>query len=155
MCFDIIIRYKPQQIWFMCYPNTKPVPYQAPIWLLHQNTVSPKDVTFSDSRRRHMGVLHTRISLRPGFEYSCNKDLNGLESLQDVNVCRWVSVSRRREWTGCLHVLSSCGQRTISYINLFTSFPHQVRLFPKHRPTLQCSYSNFRLPHRSMHTPNQ
>jgi hypothetical protein len=67
------------------------------------------------------------LSLRPGFENSCNKDPNGLRIaagiIWDVTVCRWVSVSRRREWKGCFHLLSSCGQRTISYINLFTSTP--------------------------------
>ena len=27
--FEIIGRYKPQQFWFIFYPNTKPLPYEA------------------------------------------------------------------------------------------------------------------------------
>jgi len=62
MCFDIIRRYKPQQIWFRFYPNTKPVPYEA------SDAVVPVQFDFyiktqcllnrylfSDSRRRHIG----------------------------------------------------------------------------------------------------
>ena len=65
---------------------------------------------------RAEGIWSTAyLSLRPGFETSCNKDSNRLWITAgitwDVTACRWVSVSRRREWTGCLHLLSSCGQK--------------------------------------------
>jgi hypothetical protein len=125
MSFDIS-RYKPEQVWFICYPNMKHVSYEA------SGAVVPVQFDFCIKTQCLRNVSHFLIraegiwgiaylSLRPRFENSCNKDPNRIRItagiIWDVTVCRWVSVSRRWERTGCLHFQSLSGQRKISCIN--------------------------------------
>jgi len=141
MCFDINSRHKPQQIWFICYPNTKSVPYEASDAVVPvqfdfyiKTQCLPDMYLFLIRAEGKWGI--TYLFLRPGIENNCNMDPNRLRIsagiIWDMTMCRWDSVYRRCERKGCLHFLSSSGQRTISYVKLFSSYPHQVWLFPPH-----------------------